>query len=169
MLAMRYGKEAMDWVRVKFDKKYAAAYHGHTIFNSDWLDTYSKVLAAHIWRIGKNSTDQAFYTSDNPVVMHSHLNQGSYGIGSAGIEICFPLGPQYMLMLCDRKVFASYAGLDRKLVPLTEENVVFFNSLQVNQCTQQVFCFKGQYTLAAEMCAADPSLSVPRRELLITN
>jgi hypothetical protein len=169
ILAMQYGMEAMDWVRVKFDKKYAAAYHGQTIFNSEWLDTYSKVLATHIWRIGRNDTDQAFYTSDHPVVLHSHLNQGSYGIGSPGIEICFPLGPQYMLMLCDRNLFASYAALDRKLVPLTEENVTFFNSLQVNQCTQQVFCPKGQYTLAAEMCAADPSLSVPRKELLITN
>jgi Protein of unknown function (DUF4238) len=169
ILAMQYGIEAMDWVRVKFDKKYAAAYHGQTIFNSESLDTYFKVLAAHIWRIGRNGTDQAFYTSDHPVVLHSHLNQGSYGIGSPGIEICFPLGSQYMLMLCDRNIFASYAALDRKLVPLTEENVTFFNSLQVNQCTRQVFCSKGQYMLAAEMCAADPSLSVPRKELLITN
>ena len=171
ILAMQYGKEAMDWVRVKFDDKYAAAYHANMIFNSDCLDTYSKVLAAHIWRIGKNNTDQAFYTSDNPVVMHSHLDQSpyGYGIGSPGIEICFPLSPQYMLMLCDRNIFALYAGLDRKLVSITEQNVTFFNSLQVNQCTQQVFCSKGQYTLAAEMCAANPSLSVPIRELLITH
>ncbi len=169
MLAMQYGKEAMEWVRVKFNKKYAAAYHGMTIFNSDWLDAYSKVLAAHIWRIGRNNTDQALYTSDNPVVMHAHLNQSSYGIGSPGIEICFPLGPQYMLMLCDSNIFASYASLDRKLVPITEENVIFFNSLQVNQCTQQVFCSRGQFTLAAEMCAANPSLSLPREELLMVH
>jgi len=167
LLAMKYGKEAMDSVRVKFNHKYAAAYHGNTIFNSDWLDTYSEVLAAHIWRIGKNSTDQAFYTSDNPVVMHAHLNQSSYGIGSPGIEICFPLSPHHMLMLCDSTIFASYAGLDRTLVPVTEQHVLFFNSLQVNQCTQHVFCSQGHYTLAAEMCAANPSLSIPRKELLM--
>ncbi len=170
ILAMRYGKEAMDWVRVKFNKKYAAAYHGDTIFNSVWLNAYSETLAKHVWRIGKNGTDQVFYTSDNPVVMHAHLKQSSYGIGSPGIEICFPLSPKYMLILCDSKVFASYTHLDRRLVPITDrQNIIFFNSLQVNQCTRQVFCSEGQYTLAAEMCAADPSLSIPIKESLMVH
>jgi hypothetical protein len=167
MLAMKYGMEAMNSVRVKFNEKYASLYHGDMIFNSDWLHTYSRVLAMHIWRIGKITTDLALYTSDNPVVMHSHLAQGSYGIGSPGIEICFPLNPQYILIMCDKDIFASLARLDRKLVPITESNVTFFNSLQVNQCTQQVYSSNGQYTLAAEMCAANPSLSIPQKDLLI--
>jgi len=166
-LAMEFGKEAMNSVRVKFNEKYTSLYHGNMIFNSDWLNTYSGVLATHIWRIGKITTDLALYTSDNPVVMHSYLNQGSYGIGSPGIEICFPLSPQYMLMLCDSKGFASLANFDRKLVTITEPNVTFFNSLQVNQCTQQIYSSNGQYTLAAEMCAANPSLSIPRKDLLM--
>jgi hypothetical protein len=118
-------------------------------------------------RRAKITTDLALYTSDNPIVMHAHLNQDSYGIGSPGIEICFPLNPQYMLILCDSNVFASLASFYCKLVPITEPNVTFFNSLQVNQCTQQIYSSNGQYTLAAEMCASDPSLSIPQKDLLI--
>lgn len=167
ILAMKYGMEAMNSVRVKFNEKYASLYHGDMIFDSAWLQTYSRVLAAHIWRIGKISSDLTLYTSDNPVVMHSHLGRESYGIGSPGIEICFPLNPQYILILCDNSMFTSLASLDRTLVPITEPNVTFFNSLQVNQCTQQIYSSNGQYILAAEMCAANPSLSIPRKDLLV--
>lgn len=44
---------------------------------------------------------------------------------ASGIEICFPLNPQYILILCDKGTFTSLASSDRKLVPITEPNVTF--------------------------------------------
>ncbi len=56
-----------------------------------------------------NRTDKAFITSDNPVAKYNQfmerMRQETYGLGTQGLQIFFPLSPQIGLMYYDPKCY----------------------------------------------------------------
>jgi hypothetical protein len=133
------------------------------MFDRKQWNALGRILLDHAWIIGVNKTSTPLYTSDNPVVKWGHFKSPilSYdGFASPGIEIAFPLTPNFILLIFDRGVFPEMAArLDNKVSQLNEENVTYYNSLQVLQSFRQVYCSTRNFDLAEEMCADDPQIS----------
>lgn len=138
--------------------------HLRFAFSPDRVREMADVLAAHIWLVGRNATSQPLFTSDNPLVRREHIKDpymSNYGIGSPGIEIALPLSPSYVLILCERTVHRQHQDDDLRVIDLGEENVAYYNSLQVQQSFRQVYSADARFSLAEELCRANPDLTVP--------
>ena len=80
------------------------------------------------------------------------------GWDSYGVEITFPLTPRLILILCERTAFPCLAQLDEHIVPLTLDQVAYYNSLQVILSYRSVYCPVGEFLLAAEICNEHPEV-----------
>ena len=163
-VAMKFGPEAADGIFVSLDEKHAAYEHARMMYDPDVNQTYIAILFNHIWYLGVNHTQHPLYTSDNPITMRSHLNASTYGIGSPGIEIMFPLSPQYVLVLWDRQHFAPLASWEGQALELAPDNVLYYNSEQVLESYRQVYCSAADFELAVDICAKHPHVCDPERE-----
>jgi hypothetical protein len=126
-----------------------------SIKNPESIQGIVEVLLNHIWIVGINKTDQPFYTSDNPVVRWAHKNHPlkSYsGLRSEGVEIAFPLTPEYILALLERTYHVDLEVLDCGFMPVDENGVVYYNGLQVFDSHRWIFSPSADFTLAEKMC-----------------
>jgi len=172
MIEENFPNVSSDTFEIKLKKEFKPLYHDGFIFNFEHQRRFAAILHNHIWIVGANSTRQPFYVSDHPVVKWRHLPSPNtslhtnMGIASPGIEIAFPLSPKYILLLFDRFIFDEFKSKDGTLWKMTEENVTYYNSLQVRQSYRQVYCLTNTFDLAKEMCQADPALNNPERPRL---
>jgi hypothetical protein len=124
----------------------------------------AEILLNHIWLIGVNSTDQLFFTSDNPVVMAPHLESSGYS--SEGIEVVFPINSKLILIMLEKKYFRHKLNLERTLVPLTREYVLDYNRLQVLQSSRFIYSQSDDFALVEEICNTNPDVCSNNRERL---
>jgi Protein of unknown function (DUF4238) len=73
-VAIKFGESAARRIRVSLDEKRVAYEHARMMYDPKVLKTYMGVLLHHIWHIGITDADRPLYTSDNPVIMRSHLS-----------------------------------------------------------------------------------------------
>jgi hypothetical protein len=105
-------------VTISWDKKREPYMHAERIINANALNEYASILNAHIWCVVANLTSHTLYTSDNPITKKAHKRGGwrSYsGIASEGIQLIFPLSPQFSLSLLERTRWKKFEKLDGKL------------------------------------------------------
>lgn len=164
-VAMKFGEDAVGRVSVSIDEGHIQYEHARALFDPEVTQTYVDILLSHFfWHVGVNDTGQPLYTSDNPVIMRSHLAAEAYGIGSPGIEIMFPLSPRHILILGEREQFPGMALVDRKTTVLRPENVLYYNSGQVLQSYRDVYSSTSDFLLAVDVCARNPHVCIPDRE-----
>lgn len=145
---------------LELDEDYVKSQHIDFIFNSDILNSYIKALDKHICIIGLNNTSTPLYTSDHPVVKKAHKKDKihSYsGISSEGIEIAFPLTPKYILILKEKRFFRSLQNNNLKLILINNEDVTYYNSLQIFQSERQIYCPSNNFKQIEEAYRANPS------------
>lgn len=141
-----------------------SVYHMLFAFSSERIAQMSSVLRQHIWLVGRNETVQPLFTSDNPFIRSEHVKNpliSNYGIGSPGIEIALPLSPKYVLILCERVIHKNREDDDLKVIPLSDDNVLHYNALQVEQSFRQVYSSNDQFELVKDMCRVNPDLRIP--------
>lgn len=154
-------------LEVRFDEETAPMVHARFLLDSPGVHQLAQVLAHHAWVLGHNCSPQPFYSSDNPVARCPHIIDAfnSYaGLGSAGMEIAFPLDSTHLLILFDRTHFGFAASLDCRTVQLVAENVTFYNALQVESSYRQVYCQSDSFDLVRTICAKCPELCDPNRD-----
>lgn len=151
---------------VSFDEEALPFYHAWFMLDPTTRKKLGGVLYHHIWTVKINRTEQPFYTSDTPIVkfLHSQEPGQSFGIGSPGIEINFPLTRNYVLSMYDRSVFHQLEFLDCKHRVLEPENVTHYNSLQVQQSYRHIFCPTDAFDLARQICEKEPNVYNPDRK-----
>jgi hypothetical protein len=122
-----------------------------TIFNS--TDQLSELIKKRFFILQRpKNKDQYFLTSDNASVLISHSNYEPASLTSLYTEISFPLSPSYSLSLlpqiiCDdlfNKDIDSIkeireAVLEKKPLMLEVDNVIYLNSIQVNQSKRFIY------------------------------
>lgn len=122
-------------------------------------------LEEHIWIFGVNDTKHSLYTSDNPIAKHPHKHRyfpTSGGFKSEGIEVVLPISPRFLLMMRERTYHVEMEEIEEELYPLTEENVTFYNRLQVIQSYNQVVCRDDDFDEARDVC--ERTAEVSRRD-----
>ena len=122
------------------------------------------------WIVGRNTTSQPFYTSDDPVVRDRIPleNDGPNGPPWVGIEYSFPLSSKFTLVMMDRYMFSKTANtngenVERRTFDMGETEVERYNALQVAKSTQYVFCKENKFSLADRLCREEPRICDPVR------
>lgn len=114
-----------------------------SLIDADRIQTMANVLFRHIWLIQKAPRGETLFVSDHPFVKRPYIVdplRGTDGIGCKGIEIMFPLSPQYILTLYERTHFSWMLPADGTLWQMRcPENVTYFNQFQVHQSNRFVF------------------------------
>ncbi|TGL23061.1 DUF4238 domain-containing protein [Leptospira yanagawae] len=128
--------------KVKTDKDSEKINHTFLSFNPNLIEILSKRLFEYIWIFGVLPNKKYAYTSDRPVHLYSHKNMGPFGItiGNPGTEVIFPLTKSLILCAYERSHFLSLEKYDCKKSDLTEQNILFYNSIQILRCQRQLLC-----------------------------
>lgn len=131
-------------------------------------DEIDKALMNHIWVVFVNHSPLPFYTSDHPVAhtphaQHPHLSMNGYN--SEGIEIAFPVSPKVLIALSERKFFKDLEAIENSILEITDEqNVIYYNAMQVSNSFRQVFSSTNAFGLVEEMITTHEYLRDPARK-----
>jgi hypothetical protein len=148
---------------VQMKPEYIPVYHAIFMFESS-IKTVGKAFFSDTWVVGVNKTQQPLYTSDQPVVRLAHIDEPSLsneGFVSPGIEVAFPLDSNHLLITRDREAPGGERTNDGSVEEMDDAQVEFYNRMQVEQSRRQVYCREDAFTLASQMCAANPDLTAP--------
>lgn len=64
----------------------------------------------------------------------------------------------------ERIHFEKHKGMECKTIQLTDDNVTYYNSLQVFQSHRQVYCPTDSFALAEQVCRERPDVCSPDRD-----
>ena len=155
----------LDAYRVEYNQKMAPVDQARSMFGSGMF-RINDILCSHIWVVGKNTTENPLYTSDNPVIWDTHKeyppNRG-FGLASGGIEVVFPLTPEYVIILLERTFFQEYEERDCKCIDLNSEDIKYYNGFQVFHSYRQIYCPSSDFNLAEDICNQYPQVC-PRKK-----
>jgi hypothetical protein len=156
-------------VETGFDDKDQVWGHAQSLRYEAREHEMADALLSNGWMIGSNKSAQPYYTSDNPVVMHNHLPEPfvrQISFDAPGIEIALPLTPKFILIIFNlfAPVQKELAYFNNRVRPHTEENVLFYNDLQVMQCHRHIYSSQSSFRMADDLCNARPHLRDPDRE-----
>ncbi|WP_040447153.1 DUF4238 domain-containing protein [Eubacterium ventriosum] len=151
-------RELLNNIRLEWnDENQKKLLHAQMILDEENITKLALVFRDKYWMVLINETGMPFYTSDNPVVRYGHC--GQMGYGSRGIEIAFPINSRLILVLRDRDYFSTDGVLHKHFCKIDEENVIFYNALQVQQSYRYVFCKEEKFDLANDILKKEPELS----------
>jgi hypothetical protein len=161
-------QESVSRARVGFTKQNAAYEHARLMFNPELIGAMVAILLGHVWWVGVTGQDRPWYTSDDPIVQRSLKAETEYGIDSAGVELAFPLSPRYLLILAERThmqtLVLDMSTLEGKALPLDSNTVDYYNKGQVRQSLRQVYGSVDSFSLAQDVCEAEPQFRKPPQE-----
>jgi len=139
--SVKSGKFNKNSYTVEIDKNYIKVTHIQLIFQL--ADDLAKIIMPYKWFILVNNTSVPFYTSDSPVIKKGNLKHPlySYGFGSKGIEIIYPIHPKYAINIFEPSFLNEKAPnlLNTNIIEISEKNVIHYNDLIVQQATSQIY------------------------------
>jgi hypothetical protein len=149
---------------------YEAGLHANLMFDEAAVFRIAENFWNLYWIVGRNTTSQPFYTSDDPVVRDRipPENDGPNVPPWIGIEYSFPLSSKFTLVMMDRYMFSNTAStngenVERQTFDMGEAEVERYNALQVAKSTQYVFCEANKFALAERLCGEESRISDPAR------
>lgn len=171
-LASKIGNPIED-LEIKLPKERWGYAHATSIMDVTLIEEMADILLKHIWVVANNTTRSSNYTSDHPIVRHSHAKHPVLkmrGLRSRGIQIVYPLSPRYSLHIVERTFWRQLEPLHGKLFPkpMNEDNVQFDNAAQVGESNRFVYCRDDDFNLARELCKSCPELRDPERPALVS-
>jgi hypothetical protein len=150
---------------------YETALHANLMFDYPGVIAIAEKFWNLFWIVGRNRTDQPFFTSDEPVVRDRNPpeNDSPDVPPGVGIEYAFPLNSEFILVMFDRYMFSKiaapgYEDCERKTLEFGPADVERYNALQVAKSTQYVFCLEDKFALAERLCREEPRICDPDRE-----
>lgn len=113
-------------------------------------DKIKNVLLNRTWTIFCNKTNFDFITSDTPIVLYDYkekIASTQNGIAGETTLLAYPLTPKYMIVIFPNDFY--FGGLkllyDNSRIEVHEEKVVkFYNKLQIDNCTKQIFAKRNE-------------------------
>lgn len=156
--------EIPDSLIEKYNISKEAAKQSHIMmfFDSENIKDVTMLFYNLTWVLGINRTNVKFFTSDNPIITHSHIVHPFIqmnGLASKGVEVVFPLSPNVILIMFDGEYHQMMKSFDRCYVEIDDEqNVYFYNSLLAMQAGRFVFSSDGNFEIINTMKHVDPNV-----------
>ena len=148
-----------------------------SIFGSLQLEEDVKSLLTKGIYLIKNISKTPFIISDCPVVMHNSFKYSGKGINEKGIEIYFPISPQFIIGFCCETVIGKLELAEKYGVLKSEglnllksinedvpfeikasEHIEFYNQQQVINSYRSVYSSLNDFSLAREIVQAIPEI-----------
>lgn len=129
--------------------------HKEMILNQDEISHLSRIFDNYVWILRRNKTCNMFYTSDNPIGAIPHIHHpflSTEGLESEGIEICFPISPQIMLSMYEKKYHKRLVKYDRRIVDMDNvQDIEYYNRICAQHSTRCVFSCDNDFSLLEKM------------------
>jgi hypothetical protein len=147
--------------------------HVSSLLDVDLHEELAEILMDHIWIVMLNDSRWAYYTSDHPVIKVPHAKHSwrrMTGLRSRGIQILYPLTPNYALSLLERTFWERQSHCHRRVVqmPALKDHADFDNSAQVRHAARFLYSRDGDFDLAKDMCRETPELRNPDHPELVS-
>lgn len=157
-------------INVKANSEYIKLLHLDMILDEDMALEMAEVFSNHIWVMNVNKTSTPFYTSDNPVLTIPHIKDKymTYGgYNSKGVEVVFPVSPNLLLSMYEKRQFSSYFN-DRSFRIIKDDTTVdYYNRVQVAQSFRCVFSNMNEFSIAKDMCDKYPEIRDPNNRITV--
>ncbi len=145
-------------------------FHIGALLHHDSVLNRQKIFSEHIWSFLRSAGHGSFYISDHPMSLRPHMKGGwmsHSGIASPGIEIAFPLAHDVLLVMFERTYFSKIMHVDGTVNDMwSPENVLFYNSMQVQSSLRFVYSRTADFRHAKLVCDNEPRYRDPNRKLV---
>ena len=151
-------KEAFE---VEANKDFVKLQHSAIFTDVENILDIAEALLNHIWVMRVNKTTTPFYTSDNPIIRIPHKREkfmSHSGLSSDGIEIAFPISPNLIVVLYERKCFSQYHRDLKFEIITSDKEVDYYNYGQVVHSYRCVYSQKDNFKLAQMLCEQNPQI-----------
>lgn len=114
------------------------------------------------WALGINRTERSFLTSDNPICIIPHCNNGTMpmaGLSSIGVEVFITLSPDCILIMRDGDYHLPFTEVDMRYIEI--KNAEFLESYNAFVCIyaeRSVYSADGDFSQLERIKAEDPRL-----------
>jgi hypothetical protein len=153
-----YSIEANEMLKDSDNSDEHLTFLSSSIENSFALNT----LGSRNFIVVKNDTSIDFIISDHPVVKYTHweINHNMH-------EIFMPINCKYGIWIFPKGLFKELDDADNKVYELNvDDNIKFYNYLQVSQSTRQLFSMTSNFDYVEEILENAPSLKDINRQRL---
>jgi hypothetical protein len=153
--------------KLRKSEGYDQALHANIMFDRDIVMPTAEKFFKLIWVFGRNTSGKKFYTSDEPLVWHRTPADNEHEVEvppAFGLEFAFPLNSEYIVVMLDPAMYRHMEPHHGTVLEMNAEDVERFNTRQVRQSTQYVFCFDDDFELARKVCDANPEICDPARQ-----
>lgn len=149
---------------LKISENELAELQGDLLTDPTVLKEHADILDAHFWIILKAVRGYTFLTSDHPACKKANMHKpfrSMSGIRSKGIEIIFPLSPEYCVCLYERTFFEKKLHQFRSVEDRVRElkdpaNMDYYNHLQIMRSNRFLFGASDDFTFARTVCTEEP-------------
>jgi hypothetical protein len=143
--------------------------HFRLLADADFLNELADSIASYIWIFANNFSATGFYTSDNPLIVHS-MDRQNWRLGTAALErnvtLVLPLSPQTVMYCFEptgreelRRQDGAVSGVE-----FTFDKIKHENSGQVGMSRRFVFSNTSDFEFARTFCSLHPEIKEPDRK-----
>ncbi len=146
---------------IEINKDFVKLQHSAMFMDVEHVFSIVESLLKHIWVMRVNKTTTPFYTSDNPIIRIPHKRDEfmSYsGLSSDGIEIAFPISPNLIVVLYEKKWFSQYHRDLTFEIITSDKEVNYYNCGQVVHSYRCVYSQRDNFELAQMLCEQNPQI-----------
>lgn len=169
----------IDQFKIQTREDIGSVFQAKLLLDQNHLNGIANVSTFHrIWMIAINNTSTPLIVSDHPILKRSHLPDSVYGGGgwaSLGLEVGIPLSPKLMIVLFCPTIYEKAYNyglewtLNNTVLELTEENVMYYNSLQCSNSYRFLYQSEPQWDLARKFLLEFPEHQNPVRQKVALN
>jgi hypothetical protein len=142
-------KETLKNISIEHNHDFDPILHSDIYTDEELIYEMGDQLIDKFW-VYYVSSNNDFYTSDNPVLIKPHLtNQSSYydGFGMRGVEIILPIGSSVLLTIWDHNYFKEMETFADTFNHINDKDKRAYNCYQYIWANKQVYSQSDNFTL----------------------
>lgn len=144
------------------DKKQLSYIHGKMICNNEEIQKLSRSFFSLTWILRINTTDNVFFTSDNPIGTIPHIKHpfmAMSGLNSRGVEVYFPIAPDLILVMYDGEYHKEVQPFDRRMIEMDAvSDVTYYNKWITLESERCVFSADSNFSVMEELLNKDETV-----------
>ena len=149
ILASQTGDDGFNQLQIGIEYDKPALSASQTFMNKELLMDFAKAIAKNIF-VFWMSEEEAFYTSDFPIVVNPHednVRPMYMGLAQYGGEVMFSLSPKLALSIYDCECFEQDAHLDGHFIVADGKEIRRHNFTHYFYAQRHVFSIKNDFDL----------------------
>ena len=140
---------------IQVSKDSSKLIHGQMLGDRKEIRKSAERFNDFVWVLGINKTNVKLFTSDRPICTIPHIQKpfiSMAGIMSEGVEVFYPISPDIILIMFDRKYHTNARKYDRRCIDIQNvDTIEYYNSICVSQSERCVFSQTDDFSLIDRM------------------